>query len=181
MLSKTLCVLQKKNCKLSYHKLVSLDLVRLCMQIPFHTTHNIVNSTEFTPRKILWKFIPITTMVFFYICCQSVNFTEAMVSASVALVLALHGAPKKVSHMEVSCRMNQIQVLVSKSSACRFEFWSCTCVIEQDTFLEFLLFTQGYKGGRLPVREEVDIVNEKAFREIRQLGLYTPHGAEKDY
>ena len=39
-----------------------------------------------------------------------------------------------------------------------------TCVLEQDSLLKLLLFTQGYK--LVPARVEVDIVNEKAFGAI---------------
>ncbi len=48
------------------------------------------------------------------------------------------------------------------------------CVLEQDTLLKLLLFTQGYKW--VPARVEVDIVFEKAFGKPQQPGLYTPQG-----
>ena len=43
-----------------------------------------------------------------------------------------------------------------------------TCVLEQDTLLQLLLFPQGNKWVR--ARVEVDFVNEKAFGAPRQFG-----------
>ena len=54
-----------------------------------------------------------------------------------------------------------------------------TCVHEQYTLLQLLLFTEGYKWD--PARVDVDIVNKKAFGAPRQLGaVYSLQGAEKD-
>ena len=47
-----------------------------------------------------------------------------------------------------------------------------SCVLEQDTLLQLLLFTQGYKW--VHVRVEVDIVSEKANEAPQQLELFTP-------
>ena len=47
-----------------------------------------------------------------------------------------------------------------------------TCVLEQDTLLYLLFFTQGYKW--VPAKVEVDIVNEKLSERHGSSGLYTP-------
>ena len=52
-----------------------------------------------------------------------------------------------------------------------------TCVLEQDTLLYLLFFTQGYKW--VPAKVEVDIVNEKTFvAPCGSSGLHTPQGAD---
>ena len=53
-----------------------------------------------------------------------------------------------------------------------------TCVLEQDTLLKLLLFTQGYKW--VPARVEVDIVNEKLSERTAARAVYSLMGAEKD-
>ena len=45
----------------------------------------------------------------------------------------------------------------------------------------FTIIASLHPGVWVPARVEVDVVFEKAFEAMQQLGLYPPQGAEKDY